>query len=127
MLRMIEDKFADDRGALWSHVILAFSKCNSDDGIWRTKLDEKEKKVREKLQKKFVHSNRIGPMITLGGMNSRVGSARLESGEPATKRPRVATEDNDRFERLWQLIQNAKPLQTPRMKLEETAAERNRS
>lgn len=116
ILQMLDHKFAKANRSVWSHVVVAYSKCNAQDTAWRSDLATKKRQLQAAIRERIPNCQVDVPILALGG-------GELQSERWSGRRPRSRSRSPHRqeagyraapddFERLWKIIESAEPLDT---------------
>merc|ERR1711879_351245 len=69
VLDKIDQMFLESDGNVWDHVILAYSKCDTDSKGWRANLEKKIKDMQDELKKKFSKCKNVAvPIVPLSSV-----------------------------------------------------------
>lgn len=107
---MLEEMFSETDGAVWSHVVVGFSKCNTHETTWRAKFEDKCTEL-QTLVKSVTRCTVDVPVLPLGG--SELADAPC-AGD-------AATELCNQCDVLWRTISDMGQLDTTRLRAHDGA------
>jgi len=124
LLRLVDEKFRAGGRPVWDHVAVAFTRCNEVDSTWRRDLAKKRMEMQQGIRDETSCTVDV-PVFFLGGLQPERHPARPRAG-PSEGRSRSRSRSPLRgrdpganssvtiseFDKLWQLISQATPLDT---------------
>jgi len=101
ILKMVDEKFSKAGRSVWDHVVIGYSKCNAFETTWRASLESKKENLRKSIKDKISSCTAKIPVLTLGG-------GEIEPAPPNA-------DESDGFDKLWDFLQCAEPLDTSQL------------
>jgi hypothetical protein len=119
LLQKIDEMFSsypndenDTNDTIWNHVVIAYSKCDSDSRGWRCNLSNKKQQLQKEIRKRFPTCQVDVPVLTLSGVNFKTDVDKKTKPRTRTKINREKVINDSELEAFYQIVNNSNAFST---------------